>query len=373
MVIKKIFLLLVSMFIVLFALVSCTCDKNNILSDSWEFYKREFISKDGRVIDPWRNDITTSEGQSYAMLRAVLIDDKKTFDLVYKWAQNNLNRENDRLFAWLWGKREDSSWGILDENAASDADIDIAFALILANKKWGNKDYLTDAKQIINDIWEYETKEINYQRALLSDVEQSNDQKTEINPSYFAPYAFRVFDEYDNKHNWQELVDSSYDLLNRITKATETGLPPDWFFMDIKTGEITFNKEKPQRSDFSYDAIRVFIRCYLDYIYSKDQRAFEIMEKCKFFMNKYPNPEKDSKFYTNYKIDADIRDEDENIGAIATLVPVFHLFDKEYAKAVYENKVLASYDTKGFWQNSENYYTQNLAWIGTWVYLNVQE
>ena len=52
----------------------------SVLSSSWEKYKEQFINQDGRVIDYSQGDITTSEGQSYAMLRAVWIDDKAAFD-----------------------------------------------------------------------------------------------------------------------------------------------------------------------------------------------------------------------------------------------------------------------------------------------------
>lgn len=55
-----------------------TFSSYTLLTSSWEKYKIRFINQDGRVIDYSQNGITTSEGQSYAMLQAVWIDDKET-------------------------------------------------------------------------------------------------------------------------------------------------------------------------------------------------------------------------------------------------------------------------------------------------------
>src|SRR5436309_898989 len=75
-----------------------------ILSSSWDNYKRKFINTDGRVIDYSQNNVTTSEGQGYALLRAVWSDDKMTFDTVWKWTKNTMKRPGDNLFGWRWGK-----------------------------------------------------------------------------------------------------------------------------------------------------------------------------------------------------------------------------------------------------------------------------
>ncbi len=61
-----------------------------LLTAAWIGYKHRFIQPDGRVIDFQRDQVTTSEGQSYAMLRAVWMDDRPTFDLTWRWTQDNL-------------------------------------------------------------------------------------------------------------------------------------------------------------------------------------------------------------------------------------------------------------------------------------------
>src|ERR687885_1681761 len=89
-----------------------------LLEESWDIYRQQFIQVDGRVIDYQDSDRSTSEGQAYAMLRAVLIDDPTTFALSLKWAENNLKRVDakgkptDQLWSWKWGK-DKGKWGAI--------------------------------------------------------------------------------------------------------------------------------------------------------------------------------------------------------------------------------------------------------------------
>src|SRR5262245_61394608 len=97
-----------------------------VLKDSWKAYVQRFIQEDGRVIDHSAGGVSTSEGQAYAMLRAVWIGDRNTFDRTFNWALNNLNSRirTDHLWAWKWGKDSNGKWGVLDKAFASDADQD---------------------------------------------------------------------------------------------------------------------------------------------------------------------------------------------------------------------------------------------------------
>src|SRR5437879_360685 len=82
-----------------------------VLARTWSTYKGDFIQADGRVIDHQRGEATTSEGQSYALLRAAWMDDRETFERVWSWDAGNLRSRGDRLLAYLWGRRPDGGWG----------------------------------------------------------------------------------------------------------------------------------------------------------------------------------------------------------------------------------------------------------------------
>ena len=93
---------------------------------AWEQFKKDYISQEGRVIDPSdARKITTSEGQSYGMFSALAANDRAAFDNILDWTQNNLAQGSlkEGLPAWLWGKKENSKWEVLDSNSASDGDV----------------------------------------------------------------------------------------------------------------------------------------------------------------------------------------------------------------------------------------------------------
>lgn len=330
------------------------------LRKSYEYYKKTFLKREGRIIDPDRNNITTSEGQSYIMLRSVTIGDQKTFDLAYNWAKKNLQRP-DKLFSWLWGKDEKGKYRILDYNSATDADIDIAFALIMAKERWDKYYYLAEAGPIIRAIWDKETKRIGDYIVLMPGAQQALSSKIEINPSYFSPYAFRFFQKYDDAHDWSCLIDSSYYYLNEVMAITATGLPPNWFL--IEDGQIVL--ENSERSDFSYDAIRVFVRILLDYARTGEKRAVPILSKSNFFIDKW----KTSKtIYVNYKANGELRDENKFIGAIAILIPVMNLYNPDVADEIYKQEIEPYFQNKKYWEISKDYYAKNLLWFGCYLY-----
>ncbi|MDD3419261.1 MAG: glycosyl hydrolase family 8 [Candidatus Gastranaerophilales bacterium] len=330
---------------------------------SQDFYKEYYMSKDGRIMDPQKKRITTSEGQAYMLIRTLLMDDRTSFDLVYKWSVNNLKRP-DGLFSWLWGENQNGEYKILDANSASDADIDIAFALLLAYEKWGDQKYLNEARFVINSIWTNETKPIGGFMVLMPGVAQTLSGKNEINPSYFSPYAFKLFAKYDPNHNWGELCDSSYRILNIVMSDNKAGLPPDWFILD--NGNVVFEQG---RSDFSYDAIRVFPRVFLDYKMTGDRRALHILNRVSFFIDRW---KLSHNFYTNYKLNGEIKDNDKFIGSIAVLVPVINLYDEKVAAEIYNQELYPHFKDRNYWTNKYDYYGQNLLWFGCYLYQKIK-
>lgn len=357
-------LLLISVFLIILAFKADGKDENRVcLERSYELYKQNFMTNDGRIIDYERKDITTSEGQSYMMLRSLITKDKTTFDLVYQWTKNNLRRK-DCLFAWLWGNNSKGQYEILDANSASDADIDIAFALLQAYELYKDDYYLKESLPIIQAIWNKETRTVNGSLILMPGVEQTLSEKIEINPSYFSPYAFKLFQKYDELHDWSLIVDSSYKYLEKSSKATKTGLFPDWFL--IQDNKIVL--EDSSRSDFSYDAVRVFPRIYLDYIETKDKRALAMLKKSEFFVNKWKT---DKTMYTNYESSGKLRNKDKFIGSIAIIVPAIHIFDKKTALDIYNTELFNIIQSEDYWSNKNDYYGKNLAWFGLYLYQNI--
>lgn len=338
------------------------------LEKGYDYYKKSFMTEEGRIIDPDKDNITTSEGQSYMLIRSLVMDDKRTFDLVYSWTKNNLQRD-DKLFAWIWGKNKDGKYQILDNNSATDADVDTACSLLLAYERWGGRKYLNEALPIIYSIWDKETKRIGNHLVLMPGEIQTHSKKVEVNPSYFSPFAFRFFQKYDNLHDWSALIDSSYYYLYKVTDMTATGLPPNWILITgsqedgPNEGQIIL--EDSPRSDFSYDSIRVFLRTYLDYIESGEKRALPILKKSKFLVDEW---KKTKNFYVDYQKNGQLRDKVKFTGSIAVLVPVIALYDKTSALGIYKSEVKPHFQNENYWATKDSYYGKNLSWFGCYLY-----
>lgn len=350
-----------------------------LLTSSWEDYKRNFIPRDGRVIDKTQNNITTSEGQSYALLRAVWVDDKDTFDSVWKWTKTNLQHTDNALFGWKWGQREDKSYGFLPgggENAASDADTDIALALIMANKRWSTDEYMPEAKRIIGDIWKYETTTIGTDRYLIAGQWANLPDSVVINPSYFAPYAWRIFSKVDTQHDWNSLIIPAYTLLeqasnDKLDKEKAVGLPPNWVALNKNSRSLSVPSIPNLTTDYSFDAIRVPWRISLDYMWNKEPRAQAYLEKFSYLRNEYKEKKR---LASSYRHDGSPLTDYENPSMYATLLGFFMIKDKDLGQQIYQNKILKLYsNTENSFNENIPYYEQNWLWFGAAMYNNFLE
>ncbi|MEM9805265.1 MAG: glycosyl hydrolase family 8 [Cyanobacteria bacterium P01_D01_bin.56] len=348
---------------------------------TWENYRDRFIQADGRVID-WENDDqrTTSEGQAYAMLRAIIIDDPDTFDKVLTWGEENLARRGDdgelldHLWAWKWGPdaapEEAKQWGILDKNFATDADIDAVTALIMAARHWKKPAYLTLAKTKLNDIWEFSTVDIDLSdelsgRYLLPGPLEAFHPSPEtwyLNPSYIAPYAFRLFDQIDNQRDWLELVQTGYRMLEESAQISDIGLPSDWVLLHSDTPHYRpLPATAPIKSLYGFDAYRVWWRVALDLIWFDSAPAGHyINDHLTALLEAWQESE---------QLPAQIDLSGEPLvdyGATSQYAMVYqaarHL-EPELAETIREN-TLALTTPNDFWDGDSAYYTQNLAWLG---------
>jgi len=343
---------------------------SDLLQQSWQAYRQRFIQGDGRVIDREAGDRSTSEGQAYAMLRAVLMDDRDTFDRVLTWGENNLQRKkpdgrrNDYLWLWKWGKDDKGNWGAIDSNFASDGDLDATTALILASHRWNRPEYLELARSKLQDLWTLATLESGAQRYFLPgarDVFQPQPDRVYLNPSYLAPYAFRLFAQADPSHNWMALVDSSYRVLDQSAKLSQVGLPSDWVLLETDSGNLRSSQNEQLKSIYGFDAYRVWWRVSLDAVWFKEPRAQQYLRQ-----TLQPLQEK---WRSQQSIPAqlDLRGEAivsyESTAQYAMLYAAFSQIDPTTAEQIRQQKLLPTYRA-GFWDGDSAYYSQNLAWFG---------
>src|SRR5436190_19047718 len=131
----------ISMFAIMM-LVSIRCSAQD-WSSLWKSYCAAFMDNQIRVIDHDAGDRTTSEGQAYAMFFALVANDRARFDGLLRWTELNLAAGDltAQLPAWQWGRDASDRWGVLDANAAADADVRMAYALLEAGRAWNEQHY----------------------------------------------------------------------------------------------------------------------------------------------------------------------------------------------------------------------------------------
>lgn len=363
--------------------------ENPLLTNTWEGYKEQFMT-DGRVVDPGADGTTTSEGQAYAMLRAVYLEDQQSFDQSWNWTQENLQVRDDELLAWQYGEQPDGSQGVLDESTATDADTDAALALLFAAERFDDPAYEQDALQMLDDIWQEETVEVGsdltgYRQAVVAGDWARGDgtegfSQPIANPSYYSPYAYKIFAEADPSHPWDDLSDSSYEILADISESPElggeAGLVPDWIALDPQTGEPLPTEVSERSPDqlsgrFSFDASRVPWRIGLDYLWHKDSRALDTLENLDLPRREIEN---EGRLLAAYEPDGTPAADYEATSTYAGVLPGLLVGgDPALAHEVFADEIIGEYregndETGAHWGDEpDNYYDQNMAWFATAV------
>jgi cellulose synthase (UDP-forming) len=228
------------------------------LSALWSLYRYTHV-RSGRVVALDEGGITTSEGQAYAMLRSVWANDRTSFEEVWRWTRENLQVRGDRLLAWKWKD------GVLDRNAATDADQDAALALVLASRRFRERRWLDDARALLADIWEREVVVAGGRPVPTAGNWAVGERFPTVHVAYLAPYAYQVFAEVDPRHPWNDLVRSSYEILRFLFLDQRLALPPEVVYLDPRSGRILL--ERPGGTgpaSFGYDAVPIYWRVALD-------------------------------------------------------------------------------------------------------------
>jgi endo-1,4-beta-D-glucanase Y len=236
---------------------------------SWDTYKSRMIVGGGSGLRVQRiengND-TVSEGIAYGMIFAVYMGDKATFDGL--WTYEKAHRDGKGLMNW----HIDANGNTVGNGAATDADEDMAFALIMADRQWGG--YANDASTQVAAIL---ANEVSSSNVLLPD--DSGNMGTDLNPSYFAPAYYKIFQTYNSR--WSMVVDQTYTKLELCANDT-TGLVPDW------CTQAGMPSSRGMR--YYYDATRTPYRIAQDACWNNDSRAVSYLAKvAAFFNNIGPN------------------------------------------------------------------------------------
>ncbi len=180
-----------------------------------------YVQADGRVSRPDQGDDTVSEGQAYALLLAEAAGDDAAFDRVWRWTRDHLRRP-DGLFFY----HTDSSGRVLDQQAASDADVLIAWALLRHQGKDADG-YHAEGNRVAGAILAHELTTDPSGAPVLAAGPWATGRPASLDPSYWALPAFRDLAKLTGDDRWSRLADAVVPLTERFTDAGRL-LPPDW-------------------------------------------------------------------------------------------------------------------------------------------------
>ena len=220
---------------------------------------RAFLTRyedaDGRVVRRDQGGDTVSEGQAYAMLLAAAVGDQRRFGLAWDWAQANLQRP-DKLLSYHWAGGQ-----VVGADPATDADLDAAWALVVAASRFHDQAYRSAGVIIASAVLANETVS-SAGRPVLVAGPWARTVPFELNPSYLAPQAMSALHTATGDARWTALGSASVQLLTSLSQSGSTNgpprLPPDWVKLD-GGGALTPSGE-PNGSappNFGLDAQRV--------------------------------------------------------------------------------------------------------------------
>jgi endo-1,4-beta-D-glucanase Y len=219
---------------------------NQACVDWFEKWKQKYVTSSGCKTGEYRvqrletgdankNDCV-SEAIGYGMVIMVYMcnessDTKKYFDGFWTFYKNH---PSGGAMAWRIGSNGDVLTN--GTGAATDADLDAAFALFMADKQWGSSgqiNYLDEAKKLAQYILSAEVHENN-----LRPGNAEYPYWDFGNPGYLAPAYYQIFKRITSDGRWGSLLSNCYNgIVNYYYNSNETknaslnmstGLQPNW-------------------------------------------------------------------------------------------------------------------------------------------------
>ncbi len=251
---------------------------NKTVLDYWTNYKSKYIKPSGsgggyyvemRTTNAGSTDKSSSEATGYGMVFSALMagtggdpDSRKYFDGFFAMFDKNRSGTNNALMSYTVGQAENSH-----SNSATDGDMDIAYALLLAHYQWGSTgavNYLKESKRIITEGIKKSEMGAASHRTLLGDWDK-NGWNTRSS-DWMADHMM-VFQKATGDSFWGDARKTVFALIGQITstRSGATGLMPDFAVGDPpKPADPNF-LEAQTDGDYSWNACRYPLRLAVDY------------------------------------------------------------------------------------------------------------
>ena len=233
--------------------------------------------------------ISVSEGHGYGMLLTVLMaghdpEARKYFDGLYYFFKDHPSQKSPNLMAWR--QMEGCITEADDLGTATDGDMDIAYALLLADAQWGSGDAINYRQEAIYVIQAIMQNEINPEvwSILLGDWADPTQPiyYFSTRTSDFMPNHLRAYQAASGDDRWKLALEKGYGLVSilQTTYSPNTGLLPD-FIQDTNLSPRPADPgflESPHDGRYFYNACRDPWHIGVDYLLSGDLRAKQAIE-----------------------------------------------------------------------------------------------
>ena len=277
---------------------------DNHVTTYYKEWKEKYIKTDCNPSEAyvWYEDLenkndnakSISEAQGYGMLITAYMagfdkDAKNQFDKLYTFVKTHPS-ENTKSFM-AWRQIDCDSTKNKDKTSATDGDMDIAYALLIAHNQWkstGKINYLAEAKKIINDLYSKVINQNTYHILLGDWVDEDSKKFDGTRTSDFMCNHFEAFAKFTNNNKWKKVSDACYSLIEIVQKEEKitTGLIPD--FIEDVNDKPTAAQEKYLETkydgEYYYNACRVPFRLSLHYLLNGEKKSKKLMDTFNTFM-----------------------------------------------------------------------------------------
>ncbi len=224
--------------------------------------------------------ITTSESHGYGMMIMALIagydaNAKTIFDGMVSYWQAHQSSITPNIMSWQQGSCSDATG---NDDGATDGDLDVAYAFLLADAQWGSSgtiNYLQKAKDVMNALLASEIHSSSY-HTLLGDWASSAADLKLSRTSDFILDHFKAFQVASSNSKWTSVYEKTQSMITTLQGYNPTtGLLPDFVQNATTTPTIPTGKVLESTKDgwYSYNACRDPWRLGTDYLLYGDARS----------------------------------------------------------------------------------------------------
>lgn len=272
--------------------------QNPYITDETEYYV--FYGDQTYAEAGYEVPVTVSEAHGYGMLIAVSMAEydaeaKEIFDGMYRFYKAHRSEIGPNLMAWQQSDNGKALVNSSGADSATDGDMDIAYALLMADAVWGSNgeiNYKQTAIDVINDIMTYEVNQKDWVLRLGDWTywsDESDKYYTATRASDFIVQYMPVFAEVTGDERWLTLYDTTYEIINDIVDEYGTGILPDFIIKDSSGRFIPAPAnflESENDGNYYYNSCRTPWRISVDYLINGNEDAKKFADTITAFIIK---------------------------------------------------------------------------------------